>query len=149
MGIGPVDLPQYLDRPQIVTHTAGNELNINEFNRWAEPLQQNFARVLASNIGELLDTDEAFVFPWGGSVSVEYQVRIEVSNFIGQLGGESLLVARWSIIGENGSKVLMARRSQLEAKSSNASYEALVIAMNQTLANLSREIAAAIRSLAK
>lgn len=147
VGVGPVDMPPYLDRPQIVTHTAGNELDINEFNRWAEPLHDNFTRVLANDLGLLLGSDEVFVFPWGASVSPEYQVKVEVTTFIGQLGGEGLLVARWSLIGDNGVKMLLARRSQLRAAASSGSYEALVTAMNETLTALSREIADAIRSL--
>jgi len=146
VGVGPVDLPQYLDRPQIVTQNASNELNINEFNRWAEPLQDNFTRVLANDIGLLLGTDQVFVFPWGGSVSIDYQVKVEVTAFIGQLGGESSLVARWSVIGDDGRKVLLSRRSQLRARASGT-YEGLVTAMNETLTKLSREIAGAIRSL--
>ena len=142
-----MDLPPYLDRPQIVTQTEGNELNINEFNRWAEPLHDNFTRVLANDMGLLLGSDQVFVFPWGASVSPEYQVKVEVTTFIGQLGGESSLVARWSLIGDNGTKVLLARRSQLRATASSSSYEALVTAMTETVTAPSREIANAIRSL--
>jgi len=149
IGVGPVDLPQYLDRPQIVTQTAGSELNINEFNRWAERLQDNFTRVMANNIGLLLNTDQVFVFPWGSSVSVDYQVKMEVSEFIGQLGGQSSLAARWSIIGNDGTNVLLTRRSQLYARAPNATYEGLVTAMNRTLTELSREVSDAIRSLAR
>lgn len=147
IGVGPIDLPPYLDRPQIVTQTAGNELSISEFNRWVEPLQDNFTRVLANDLGLLLDTDQVFVFPWGASISPEYQVKVDVTSFIGELGGESSLVARWSIISDGGTKVLLTRRSQLRAMSSNASYDALVTALNETVTKLSREIAGAVRSL--
>jgi len=147
VGVGPVDLPQYLDRPQIVTQTAGNELKFDEFNRWAETLTDNFSRVMANNLGLLLGTDQVFAFPWGGSVSIDYQVKVEVTRFIGQLGGESSLVARWSILGGKDNKALVTRRSQLQAASSDTSYAALVTAMNQTLTDLSREVAKTIRSL--
>lgn len=149
VGVGPVDLPQYLDRPQIVTRTAGSELTIHEFDRWAERLQDNFTRVMANNIGLLLNTGQVFVFPWGSSVSIDYQVKMEVSEFIGQLGGPSSLAARWSIIGDDGTNVLLTRRSQFQARAPDATYEGLVTAMNETLTNLSREVADAIRSLAQ
>ena len=149
VGVGPVDLPQYLDRPQIVTQTAGNELSVSEFNRWAEPLTDNFTRVMANNVGLLLGTDQAFAFPWGGSTKIDYQVKVEVTRFIGQLGGESTLVARWSILGDKGRKVLLTRRSQLRASASDARYDSLVMAMNQALTDLSRDVAKAIRSLKK
>lgn len=149
VGVGPVALPQYLDRPQIVTQTAGNQLNVSEFNRWAEPLTDNFSRVMANNLGLLLGTDQVFAFPWGGSVAIDYQVKVEVTRFVGQLGGESSLVVRWSVLGDRGRKVLLSRRSQLSAGASGAGYDSLVMAMNQTLTDLSREVARAIRSLPK
>lgn len=147
LGVGPLQLPPYLDRPQIVTQTAGNELRLSEFHRWAEPLKENFTRVLANNLTGLLSTDRVFVFPWGRSVSVDYQVKVEVTRFIGQLGGTSFLTARWSIFGQEGQKLLLTRGTQLSTPTEAATYDALVAAMNRGLTDLSREIASAILSL--
>ena len=47
LGIGPIRFPAYLDREQIVTRTAQNRLDISENDRWAEPLEENFTRVLS------------------------------------------------------------------------------------------------------
>jgi hypothetical protein len=57
IGIGPVEIPAYLDRPQIVTRLSNNELNLAEFDKWAEPLRDNLIRVLAENISSLLCTE--------------------------------------------------------------------------------------------
>jgi len=49
-GVGPVTLPPYLDRSQIVMSDRANELNLAEFDQWAESLQTNFTRVLGENL---------------------------------------------------------------------------------------------------
>jgi uncharacterized lipoprotein YmbA len=63
IGIGPVTLPKYLDRPQIVTFTSPYALNVVEFDRWAEPLESTFVRVLAENLALLLPRAHVVVSP--------------------------------------------------------------------------------------
>ena len=67
VGIGPVSFPGYLDRPQIVIRTGPNEISFSEFDRWAEPLKNNFMRVLKEDLAELLKTDSIFVYPCSAS----------------------------------------------------------------------------------
>ena len=50
IGVGPITFPKYLDRPQIVTRASRHQLTLGEFDRWAEPLQDNVSRVLAENL---------------------------------------------------------------------------------------------------
>src|SRR5262249_10123675 len=66
IGVGPVTLPQYTNRLQIVTGNTGQELRRAPFDNWAEPLENNFARVLAENLSLLLATDQVVIFPWQG-----------------------------------------------------------------------------------
>ena len=47
IGVGPVTVPDYLDRPQIATRSSSSSLQFSEFDRWAEPLEKNLMRVLA------------------------------------------------------------------------------------------------------
>jgi uncharacterized lipoprotein YmbA len=144
IGVGPVTLPKYLDRPQIVTFTSPYALNVAEFDRWAEPLESTFVRVLAENLALLLPTARLLVFPWPGSTRLDHQVTVEVSDFSGQLGGESSLMARWSLLRGEGQEALVSRRSRFRAPAGAPGYEAMVAAMSQTVADLSRDIAAAI-----
>ena len=70
IGIGPIQLPQYLDCPQIVTRIGPNELQLAEFDLWAEPLKDNVSRVLVANLSLLLGTESIAVFPWSNSMSI-------------------------------------------------------------------------------
>ncbi|MCP4021658.1 MAG: membrane integrity-associated transporter subunit PqiC, partial [Desulfobacteraceae bacterium] len=79
--IGPIAVPAYLDRPQVVTLTSGNRLVLNEFNRWAEPLRDNFYRVLAENLFLLMDTNDIFTYERRGLIPSGIQVVIDVNRF--------------------------------------------------------------------
>ncbi|MGD8274166.1 MAG: PqiC family protein, partial [Desulfobacterales bacterium] len=62
IGVGPVTIPQMLDRPQIVSRTGPYTLQIDEFHRWAGRLNEDFARVLAENISLMLATEQVDVY---------------------------------------------------------------------------------------
>ena len=49
IGVGPVTLPEYLNRPQIVTRVGSNRIALADFESWAEPLDGLFARILTEN----------------------------------------------------------------------------------------------------
>jgi uncharacterized protein len=144
VGVGPVTLPRYLDRPQIVTRTSPYELKLAEFDRWAEPLDVNFARVLAENLSLLIPTGRVAVFPWPRATPIDFQVSIEVAHFLSQMGGESLLIADWTLFRGEGQQALARGKSRFSAPAGGQDYASIVAAMSQTIASLSREIAAAI-----
>jgi uncharacterized protein len=148
IGIGPVKLPDYVDRPQIVTRPGSNELKLAEFDRWAEPLAQNVARILAENLATLLATDRVAIFPWTRATPVDYRIAVEVTQFDGTLGGKALLNARWTISSSDGKKELTVRKSTVSEQCDGSDFAALVAAQSRAVAALSREIAAAVRALA-
>ena len=148
IGIGPVELPAYLDRPQIVTRVSENELNLAEFDKWAEPLKDNFSRVLVENLSTLLCADTISIFPWKGPTPIDYQVEVTVIRMDGNVGGNASLVARWAIFRENDRKMLLTRQSSFSRLLSSEGYKALVSAQSRAIADLSREIAEAIKGYA-
>ena len=149
IGVGPVELPQYTNRQQIVTGNQSYQLHPATFDEWAEPLRDNFLRVLADNLSILLATDRVMLFPWKGPLAIEYQVVVDVTHFLGEIGGETSLVALWSIVGKNGQEVLLSQKSNLREPTGTQGYAALAAAMSHSLGALSREIAAAITTLSQ
>jgi uncharacterized protein len=149
IGLGPVRLPDYLDRPQIVTRARQNSVQIAEFERWAEPLSSNVSRVLAENLIFLLQSDSVVPYPWPGSIDVAYQVVVDVYRFDGILGDKALLEAQWSILGKKGKKVLILKRSMFIEPVGESSLAALVSAQSRALGNFSRELAEALQNLVR
>lgn len=147
IGVGPVDFPEYLDRPQIVTRTGEDILKLAEHDRWAEPLERNFTRVLAENLSVLLATDRVYIFPWPRSVQVTHRVSVHVSRFDGTLGTDAVLNARWMLLSGDGTRELAVRRSSFTEPVDAPACQALVNAQARLIETLSREIASAVLSL--
>ena len=80
--------------------------------RWAEPLEENFSRVLSQNLSILLQTDRMVAYPWERSQQPMYQVQVEVLRF--EPNAEQLveLWARWSIL-DNARKTISVKDSYL------------------------------------
>jgi uncharacterized lipoprotein YmbA len=148
IGVGPVEIPEMLDRPQIVTRSGPNKLNIDEFNRWAGRLDENFARVLAQNISSLLGTDQVAVYPWQADFKPRYRIPMKIRYFEGQWGKDVLLEAVWSVASQQRKQTNSVRKSVIkEPLSPEPDYEALVAAHSRAIAQLSREIVKEIQNL--
>jgi uncharacterized protein len=146
LGIGPVKIPGYLDRQQLVTRVSQNRFAVAENDRWAEPLDENFSRVLSQNLSILLQTDRIVAYPWERSQQPAYQVQVEVLRF--EPNAEQLveLSARWIIV-DGAKKTISSRESYLTHPARDKSTEASVAAMSDVVGGLSKEIAADIRAL--
>ena len=147
IGVGPISLPDYVNRPQIVTKNGANELVIDEFYRWAEPLRTNVSRVLRDNLATLLGTENINKYPWNRFVHIDYQVSIEFTKFDSVIGREATIEARWVISTDRGRNEILRKKSKITKKAETERYDAIVVAKSQALAELSQQIAHEIHTL--
>lgn len=141
LGVGPIRLAEYLDRPQIVTRRGAFALDLAEFDRWGEPLRESISRVLAANLAALLGTERVERHPWRDARGIDAQVELDVRHFDGPVQGPIELVAHWRVRQAGGSTQRISRiREALEG----SGYEAIAAAMSRGLSALSREIAEAV-----
>jgi uncharacterized protein len=143
VGVGPVRLPPYLDRPQVVTRRGQDEIGLSEFELWGEPLADGVPRAIAEDLRVLLPGARIALFPWVGPRVVQYQLLVDVVRFDGSLGGDVTLEAGWRILGDDRKDVREGRFTHSEA-TGEPGYVGLVGAMSRSLGALSREIAAAL-----
>jgi len=141
LGVGPVRLPGYLDRREIVMRVAQNRFDLSENDRWAEPLDENLTRVLAQNLSVLLRTDRIVVYPWPMDKKPDYRVEIQVLRFEPNSAREAELSARWVVIDETGKEAPNLKESRLTRAAKEKSTDGAVAALSETVADLSREIA--------
>ncbi len=146
IGLHPVRLPLYLDRPQIVTRADEHMVQLAEFEHWGSPLREHLTHVLASDLASSVPADRVAVFPWRKETPVEYEVAVEVLTFDGTLGGACGLAAYW-FVSSNGGKALLAQGRFANTEPAGDRYATLVAAQSRLLAALAREIAAAIRGV--
>ena len=145
--VGPIRMALYLDRTDIVIRNSQNQIRLAEFSQWAGPLQENFSRVLAENLSVLLTTDRVGIFPGTRAMSFDFNVTVDVTRFDGIPGKQADLRARWGILDKTRKDMLFENHSVLSQSTENDSLEALIAAESRTLADLSREIAEAIKTL--
>ena len=148
IALGPVSLPQHLDRPQIVTRVGENEFKLDEFNQWAESLSDNITLVLGRNLAVLLSTRNIVSFTDQGAEQMDYQVKVNIIRFSGVPGGNARLRTHWFIFDAGSREMLRVQISDL-IQPADPDPESLVSAMSKLLEDLSREIATAIQTISQ
>lgn len=144
IGVVPVRLPDYLNHNVIVTRESDNELALAKFNEWAAPLSANVTSVLTENLSMLIPTDRITTIP--SNVAIDREIAVEIINFERDAKGDVVLLARWTILGDSGRRLLAMRRSGFRAEDVPMEYPAIAAAMSQLLGELSRDIAAEINA---
>lgn len=140
LGIGPIDFPDYLRRPELVTLTSANEIDLSDDKRWAEPLDKNFSRVLTENLTKLLGTNRIEKYPWSHKTAVDYQVIVDVQRFDTTRDGQSQLAARWMIRDVRSGKNIYASET-IANEPVHSGESGMSVAMSSDLATLSLDIA--------
>lgn len=141
--VGPVSVPALVDRPQIVVASSTNRVQIDEFNRWASPLAEEIARVVATNLARALPAARVLPYGQGTQSSPDVQVRIDVQQFSSTLGEAVVIEAAWSVRRLAGGTP-SSGRSLLREPTNGGDFDSLVAAHSRALARLSAELAAVI-----
>jgi uncharacterized lipoprotein YmbA len=144
--VGPVSLPQSVDRPQFVVQVAPNRVDIDEFHRWAAPLNDGIARAIAGDLGILLGTPDVAVGPLA-NFDPDYRVTINVERFESVQGESAAVGAVWVVRKTAGGEARSGRTIAREVVQDKG-FEALAAAYSRALATVSGDIAAAIRAAA-
>ncbi len=139
--IGPVTIPDTLQKPQIVSRTGENMLVLDEFNRWGGDLQSDFQRILGENISILLPTEHIILNQELTPLPVDFQVIVYVREFDGKLGGVVTLNADWTVVHLKSESTGKSEKSLLQENTEGARYQEYVSAQSRLLAKLSHEIA--------
>lgn len=145
IAIGPVEIPDYLDRPNIMIRTSRNELTLSEFDRWAGSLKEDIARVLSENLSKLMAPDKISVVEWGWGVNYDYRVAVDIKQFDVMPEGNVLLNAEWALVGKNGPRIIL-RRERVTDPVGGQTYEAKISSMSRALETLSRNITSEVKS---
>ena len=146
LGLGPIKLPPYLDRPEIVTRAAPNRLELSKEDRWGESIQNGFTsaieRDLAAQAGAAV-----VVFPWYNTVHIDMQVQIDVYRFETDANGTATLSAKWTILDSTGKNILYTVESNLTQPSKPGDMTEAAAALSRTIGDLSGQIANMLQQL--
>jgi uncharacterized lipoprotein YmbA len=146
VGIGPIELPGYLDRAQIVVRLSDNQVALSDADRWAEPLAANLQRTLEENLAALLPSASFVAYPWYPSEAPDHAVSIRFRRFEADTVGAVVLDATWELT-TSGART-DGRSTRIEESAAAPDRAAAVGAQSRALARLSEEIATAVRRAA-
>ncbi|EFK09760.1 conserved hypothetical protein [delta proteobacterium NaphS2] len=145
--VGPISMPEYLDRNQMVTVAGKNQVDLDEFNRWAESLRESFYRVLLEDLSFLLKTPRVYRYDRSGEDDADYQVSVDVTRFDCAPEGDAVLTVFWTVHGKDKGTSGIAKKSVFRTPVSSSGFPGMVDALNRTLSAFGREIATAIQTL--
>jgi len=145
--VGPVSIPAAVDRPQFVVQVAPNQVTIDEFNRWAAPLDDAIARAVAGDLAVLLGTTRVATAPVPDGFAPTYRVTIDVQRFDTVPGEAVTIDAVWAVRPSAGGDAASGRTLAREPVQ-GAGFGAIAAAHSRALATVSNDIAAAVRTKA-
>jgi uncharacterized lipoprotein YmbA len=149
LAVGPVELPDYVNRPQIVTRSGTNELLIAEFDRWGGSLENQISGSLVATLQDRLAPGQIAVVPWKSAVlstGRPYRVKVSISRFDGVPGHSVVLQASWELCAQSGGKEesLGVKEASVTEQINGPDYDALVAAMQRALVRLGQQMAESV-----
>ncbi|MFT4571794.1 MAG: putative lipoprotein YmbA [Hyphomicrobiaceae bacterium] len=141
VGIGPIQLPAYLDRPQIVTRRNDHELVISELHRWAEPLQSHVTATLAEDVQALRTDLRAIPYPWPTGTVVDRQVLVRITEMETGSDHRGTLSCQWELRDRRSGDLLRTGRAKIERESEGRDHSGRVATLSAALNELAQGIA--------
>lgn len=147
LGIGPINIPEYLGRKNMVYNRVDNTLQVASLDMWAEPLGAGIQRVLVLNLTGLLNTQDVSTFPWRPERAPEFGVEVNLLQLDANEHG-ALLTAEWLVYRPGSATVGNRRISRLQIPLAPGAPEPqqVAAAYSTLLFQLSEIIAATITS---
>lgn len=138
IGIGPVDIAEYLMRSQIIESQSDNTLTLADNAYWAEPLDKSIARVISLNLTQLNPSRSFVHFPWRNDSKPRYSLRIHIDQ-LSRTGRNANINATWELVDNDGKSGTL-RRNFLRSIQADSGTKGLAQAYSQLLGELSKEM---------
>ena len=137
IGLGPIHMPDYLNRPQMVIAVGEHQYRFDDKNRWAEHLEQNVSRVLTQQLAGLLGVEQVLRYPWSQRQLIDYQIVLDILSFHHTAGKGVELKAQWQI--RKADQLLKSQQFECQLANSDAP-QAIVASQSQCLTELAEQI---------
>lgn len=147
IGVGPVSVAEYLDRPQIVHRLGPTRLRLADSDNWAEPLAGMIGRTMVDNLSAMLGSSQVYLLPLRREPQLDYRVELDVLAFEGTADEAARLDMRWFLISGDERPLLSRRLRLTRPVLPPGGNEELAAALSEALALAARDIADAIAAL--
>tara|TARA_R110002049_G_scaffold225521_1_gene397482 strand:+ start:94033 stop:94656 length:624 start_codon:yes stop_codon:yes gene_type:complete len=133
LGVGPILIPGYIDRPQIVTKSESAKLHYAEYERWAEPMDKMFTRILTQNITLATGSNNIISHPWSASANLNNELTAKIIKFENNINGDALLAVQWQLLNNSDRNQSSSVYSEFTARAESSDYSSQVTALNDTI----------------
>ena len=144
IGLWKINLPELIDRPEIVTRTGAHTIELADFDHWADDLENNISTLIASEVSHDLRTGYVYISPWASSKKLDFQIKVHIRKFVGELDGDVKLEGTYIILIGKGKKKHFEEPFALIEKTKGNSYNDMVSAMSRLVIRLSDQISSTI-----
>lgn len=140
--VGPLQLPGYLDRAQLVVRQPDGRFTLREFDRWGQPLEQLLTNTVTANLVRLTGSPRVVAVPLPARTTPDRRIVGRVIRFDAHADGLTVLEMQWSILDSEGEPLMPVRIDAYRAQAASTDAAALVDALSDVLAQFSRQLAA-------
>ncbi len=141
IGVWRAKIPALLDRTEIVTRSGKHTVELADFHKWADRLDNNISRLVANELSDRLQTDNVVISPWSSYAKNDYQVKLNIDRFDGELGGEIVFRGSWSLLSGEGNKELAREVFTYKAQADGITYSDMISALGKLTVQLAENIA--------
>ena len=141
--VGPVTIPEDVDRTAMVVRTGPNQVEIRDGDRWSEPLKSAIPRALSEHLMRELGTNRVYASRQGASSPADMRVAVEIRRFESSLEGGATIDALWTVTPAKGAA--RSGRSVITEAAGSRDPAGIAAAHSRALARLAGELAVALR----
>ena len=145
IGIGPVEIPEYLNFTQMVYQLKNGSLQRINNSYWAEPLDQGISRIMSINLSQGDHRRKLVLFPWRIENTPQYSVTIKIMTLNCE-GNTARLNANWELI-DNRVNHHITQQNFTAITNAETTAAEMVTAYSDLLAQLSQQIDNALQQL--
>jgi len=141
IGVGPIILAEYVDRENLVIQTSPNKMEVAKYHLWAGDLDNSIARVVSINLGRRMKTGNVRAYPWLRDSEIDYQVAMDIREFIAGADGYAHIEASWRIYSLPDRRMIASQTFTGKEPIDTEDFESVVAAQSRLLGSLSENIA--------
>ena len=141
-----VNIPQYLERFNIISRGNSNQLYLSENNQWGDNFRKNLLRTMAQNLSSLLGTNDVGT-PINRTLSnADYRLQIHIEQFERNYDGYVSLIAMWQVLDNHHQGQISTHSTSLTSNQTYVmeDYENIVLAMRELYGEFSQLVAESI-----
>ncbi len=143
VALGPVTVPDYLDRTDIMRRSSDNRLEFGADERWAEPLRSGLQRLLVAVLADRLGPGYWVTGGSGRSGQIDVEVPVDIDTFEKDAAGRVVLTATWEVRADGR---VVRERTGYRRTVTSSGVEDQVRALSADAADLAADLAAAIKA---